>query len=133
MFKAILQNVTLTPKTNIPMSVALDTNDNVDYNSSTNTIVFNKAGIYDIMFQCTATNFSASATITEYLNGIATTYALSSVTPSGSSVTDALVTFVIPDVLYIKPSQVGNNVTLSYQSNLEGLINSGVVIVEKRR
>lgn len=126
MFKAIIKNDTsISQNVNIPFNVIKDTNNDVIYNSSDNTIVFNRPGYYNVDFHIVTTDVPVGdITISEVLNNSQSSTVYS--TETSAAVTD-FITIDLPDVLSVNASYIGNNATLSYNSNATCTVSTGYI------
>ena len=120
----VVNNISTTLEANntIPFTtVTLDTNSDANFNSSTNSIVITKGGIYSINGSFVFTPSSSElATITMYVNG-SPTETLSSFTASESNT----YTFVINNKLIKTITTLSNSdVEIKFVTNVAGTLNN---------
>lgn len=131
MFKGIVNNGgTVALSTNVPFTVVRNTNANTRYDATTNEIVIEKSGYYNVMATLVATS-TPDATVTAQLfaNGNAIDGALSTFTITGTE----SATFTIIDNIKVEPTLDANNVRLSVRFDSTADVSDAIIIVEKVR
>lgn len=131
MFKGIVNNGGTVPAlTNVPFTVVRNTNANTRYDATTNEIVIEKGGYYNVMATLTAIS-TPDATITAqlYANGNPIEGALSTFTIAGTE----SATFTIIDNIKVEPTFDANNVRLSIRFDGAVDVTDAIILVEKVR
>lgn len=128
MFKAIISSDTsVTANTNIPLAVVKNTNADVEYDAVNKLIKFNIPGHYQVDFHVVATDVAAGdITVSEVLNGVTSDVVLAA---STSAATTDFITLDVPDILSLKPTTIGSNATLSYQSDVACTATTGTLTI----
>jgi len=131
MFKGIINGGgTVATNTNVPFTVVRNTNANTRYNVTTNEIIIEKSGYYNVMATLTAiTTPDATITAQLYANGSPIDGASSTFSISGTE----SATFTIIDNIKVEPTLDASNVRLSIRFDGAVEVTDAIILVEKVR
>ena len=132
MFKGAITTATAAvANTNIPFTVAYNTNNNTAYDATNNIVNITKPGFYDVTANLVVTGVAAGNISAQlYANGVAIPEAVASGT--SGAVTD-VITLPIDDMFRVISSNLTAFGNLSVRLSAAATINSAVFIVEKVR
>lgn len=131
MLKGVVLNQAVTADTNIPFTITQKSNNNVTYDITNNTFVFNTIGYYDLYITLVGDGFGAgNVTLTEYVDGVPSPNAISTFVSAGT--TDVM-TFNIIDTIKVVGSGIGNRANVSYRLSANGIAVSANVVIEGRK
>lgn len=132
MFKAIISNsAEITAGENVPLSVVMNTNRKTAYNKDDDTVIIREPGYYDVIFQMTLTDASASPL---YLQLYANDTLIKEVTADITTST-GIETITLIDVIRVVNSPDFQNVKLGFRvsGGSADPYNDGLVLIENRR
>lgn len=132
MFKAIISNgAEITAGENVPLSVVMNTNRKTAYNKDDDTVIIREPGYYDVVFQMTLTDASASPL---YLQLYANDTLIKEVTADITTST-GIETITLIDVIRVVNSPDFSNVKLGFRvsGGSADPYNDGLVLIENRR
>lgn len=131
MFKGTITNATVLADTNIPLTVAYNTNDNTAYSTANNAVAILKPGFYDVDVNLVVTDVAVGdITAQLYANDVAIAEAVAIET---SGATTDFITLPIMDMLRVLPTTLTEFARLSVRLDVPATVVSGVVVVEKVR
>lgn len=132
MFKGKIENATaVVANTNIPFTVALNTNESTQYDTAINNVTIQRNGFYQATASLVVTGVAAgNITAQLYANGVAIPEATAGAT--STAVTD-LITLPLTDVVKVIGNNVGQFANLSIRLSAAATVNSGNFIVERLR
>lgn len=131
MFKGTITNATVLADTNIPLTVAYNTNDNTAYSTANNAVAILKPGFYDVDVNLVVTDVAVGdITAQLYANDVAIAEAVAIETIGA---TTDFITLPIMDMLRVLPTTLTEFARLSVRLDVPATVVSGVVVVEKVR
>lgn len=132
MFKAFIPNgADITAGENVPLSVLMNTNRKTVFNKDDDTVIIREPGYYDVIFQMTLTDATASPL---YLQLYANDELIKEVT-SDITTSTGIVTITLIDVIRVVNTADFQNVKLGFRVSGGGAdpYNDGLVLIENRR
>lgn len=128
MLRATVVDSAYTANTNIPLKASMITNGNVGLNTVNNTIVFKKAGYY---------NVKANIVFTLTADDVVSLRLLGNGTPipgaifSENVAAGEGVTLIINDVIKVTNTNINEYANISLQIDAAGNVDDGAVIIER--